>query len=243
MKDYDDSAKENYIRIGFIVAAVLIIALFLVIMPSMKYNKAVKSFENGNIAEAISLFEELDGYKDSEVQIDNYYISVYGEDFYNMIKNAEIGDVVTVGYFEQGTVPNSKEKVEWYVIEKDGLKLRLLSKYGLEFLRADEAYNCNYWFSEVQSSTVALIDWLDKPLIVPSECEATEEAISTAPNGTEFRRESKECSWWTVHDGELMPYPFHIGSGAEITGINGSDVAAVRPCIWIDLKRCLYKNE
>ena len=48
---------------------VFIILLSVVIIPNNKYNDAIELMEEGKYSEAISAFEELDGYKDSQTKI------------------------------------------------------------------------------------------------------------------------------------------------------------------------------
>ncbi len=52
------------------VCIALIVVLFTVILPSGKYNNAVRLMNDGKYNEAITAFEDLDGYKDSKEQIE-----------------------------------------------------------------------------------------------------------------------------------------------------------------------------
>ena len=71
----NEKNKQQYIKIakigGPIIAVVIVFIIILnsVIIPSVKYNSAVKMMNNGEYEEAIAAFEELDGYKESENQI------------------------------------------------------------------------------------------------------------------------------------------------------------------------------
>ena len=71
----NEKAKQQYIKIakigGPILAAAIVFIIILnsVIIPSVKYNSAVKMMNNGEYEDAITAFEELDGYKESENQI------------------------------------------------------------------------------------------------------------------------------------------------------------------------------
>ena len=84
----NEKNKQQYIKIakigGPILAAVIIFIIILnsVIIPSVKYNSAVKMMNNGEYEDAIAAFEELDGYKESENQIKecNY---LHATDFLN----------------------------------------------------------------------------------------------------------------------------------------------------------------
>ena len=84
----NEKNKQQYIKIakigGPILAVVIVFIIILnsVIIPSVKYNSAVKMMNNGEYEDAIAAFEELDGYKESENQIKecNY---LYATDFLN----------------------------------------------------------------------------------------------------------------------------------------------------------------
>lgn len=71
----NEKAKQQYFKIakigGPILAVIIVFIIILnsVIIPSVKYNSAVKMMNNGEYEEAIKAFEELDGYKESEAQI------------------------------------------------------------------------------------------------------------------------------------------------------------------------------
>ena len=89
-------AKDRKIVItALAIAAVLVlflVLLFAVIIPSVKYSKALDLAESGEHEEAIALYIELGDYKDSEEQIKKAYyeyaeeLEAYG-DFVNAIAN------------------------------------------------------------------------------------------------------------------------------------------------------------
>ena len=60
------------ITIASIVCAVVVLVVLLhaVIIPNIKYNKAIALMDAGKYDEAITAFEKMDGYKDSEAKID-----------------------------------------------------------------------------------------------------------------------------------------------------------------------------
>ena len=64
-------AKKITIIFTPIIAGIIVFVIILnsVIIPSVKYNSAVKMMNNGEYEEAIKAFEELDGYKESKAQI------------------------------------------------------------------------------------------------------------------------------------------------------------------------------
>ena len=118
-----------------IVAACIafVIVLTTVIIPNSKYNAAIKLMDDEKYEEAITAFEALNGYKDSENQIESCYIGKYGEEKWNKIKNIKIGDTYTFGAYEQdNNTSNGKEAIEWTVLDKGGMSLLLISKQALD---------------------------------------------------------------------------------------------------------------
>ncbi len=72
--------------------AALIILLFTVILPSIRYNKAMEFYNVGQYEEAITAFENLDGYKDSaekikvcKTAIKNLFLALDEELFLNYV--------------------------------------------------------------------------------------------------------------------------------------------------------------
>lgn len=66
--------NTTILRIVISLACILVaivILLHTVILPSVDYNKAVSLMEEGKYKEAIASFEAMNGYKDSDVQIEN----------------------------------------------------------------------------------------------------------------------------------------------------------------------------
>ena len=100
------------------------------------YEEAMEILNGGDKKEGIAALRTANG-KDAEKERKDLYISLFGEEFYNMIVNAKVGDTVTFGNFDQDdNYDNGKEDVEWIVLEKkeDG-KMLLLTKYAIECVR------------------------------------------------------------------------------------------------------------
>ena len=141
-----------------IVAACIafLIVLTTVIIPNSKYNAAVALMNNKKYDEAITAFEAMDGYKDSENQLENCYIGKYGEEKWNKIKNIKVGDTYTFGAYEQdNSTSNGKEAIEWTVLDKDGMSLLLISKQALDC----QQYNTSY--TDVTWESCSLRKWLN----------------------------------------------------------------------------------
>lgn len=115
------------------VCIAFVIVLTTVIIPSIKYSSALNLYNTGKYDEAITAFKNLNGYKDSETQIEKCYIGKYGEETYNRIQNIKVGDTYTFGAYEQDNITsNGKEAIEWTVLDKDGMSLLLVSKQALD---------------------------------------------------------------------------------------------------------------
>lgn len=141
-----------------IVAACIafLIVLTTVIIPNSKYNAAVALMNNKKYDEAITAFEAMDGYKDSENQLENCYIGKYGEEKWNKIKNIKVGDTYTFGAYEQdNSTSNGKEAIEWTVLNKDGMSLLLISKQALDC----QQYNTSY--TDVTWESCSLRKWMN----------------------------------------------------------------------------------
>lgn len=119
------------------VCVAFIIVLNTVIIPNSNYNSALALYKSGDYDNAITAFQSLNGYKDSERQIENCYIGKYGEKW-NEIKNIKVGDLYTFGVYEQdNNTSNGKEKIEWIVLDKVGMSLLLVSNKALDCQQYD----------------------------------------------------------------------------------------------------------
>ncbi len=154
--------KKRNVHLAVLAAVFAIAAFFVVtkgIIPNNKYSAAVKLYEDGKYEDAITAFQALGGYRDSESQLEKCYIGKYGEEKYNLIKLIEhikVGDTYTFGAYEQdNNTANGKEEIEWIVLEKDGMSLLLISKYALDC----QQYNTSR--SSVTWETCSLRKWLN----------------------------------------------------------------------------------
>lgn len=144
------------------VVAFCVIFISVIILNNKKssYNSAIALMDDGKYEEAISVFESLNGFKDSEVQIENCNISRYGEEKWNNIKNINIGDTYTFGAYEQDNdTKNGQEDIEWTVLAKDGAKILVVSKYALDCKQYDTTSTNVTW------ETCTLRKWLNNDFI------------------------------------------------------------------------------
>lgn len=156
-----------------IVCAIIafIIILNTVIIPNGKYNDAIALMDAGKYSEAISAFEALDGYKDSVNKIEECNVNIYGEEVWNKVKSVNVGDVYKFGSYEQdNNKSNGQEDIEWLVLEKDGTKILVVSKYALDC----KPYNTSY--TDVTWETCTLRKWLNNDFL-GSAFSANEKAM------------------------------------------------------------------
>ena len=70
------------------------------------------------------------------------------------------GDIVAFGAYEQDNDPtNGKEPIEWYVLARDGGRMLVISKYGLDV----QTYNRE--LADVSWEACTLRDWLNGPFL------------------------------------------------------------------------------
>lgn len=153
-----------------VVLALLSVVLTKVIIPNHKYNTAVASMNEGKYEEAICIFLELNGYKDSLSAIYNSAVSLMNEGKtadavkafsalkdYKDSKNkavelADVGDVVFFGNYE-------KEDIEWQVLAKEEGRILVVSRYALDYRK----YNTS--LEQVTWETCSLRKWLNDDFV------------------------------------------------------------------------------
>ncbi len=137
------------ILLSFIFVIAIGTLTVTVIIPSVKYNSAVKNIEEQKYEEAYLTFKSLRTFKDSKAQA-NALLNEHPE-------IAQIGDIITLGNYEQDNkTANGKEKIEWKVLEKDeNGKMLVISQYALD---------CRHYHSSVEQVTWETSDirnWLN----------------------------------------------------------------------------------
>ena len=88
----------------------------------------------------------------------------------------EVGDIITFGSYEQDNdLTNGSEPIEWQILEKDGSKIYVISKYGLDSQKYNDVWEVVCWenckirvwlnqdfyaaaFNEVEQSMIATTD-------------------------------------------------------------------------------------
>ncbi len=151
-KQAEKRAKRNK-RIAVIASSIVcviiafVIVLNTVIIPNGKYHDAVAFMEEGNFDKAYSIFVNLGNYKDSEEK------AIYTLNF--KLQNSKVGDYVKFGLYEQDNISNSREEIEWLVLEKNDYNILLLSRYILDCQQFNNGGGHARW----EDSTVR--EWLN----------------------------------------------------------------------------------
>ncbi len=152
-----------------------LILLTTVIIPNHKYNNAVLLMNEGKYEEAICIFLELNGYKDSLSAIYNSAVSLMNEgktaDAYKAfselkdykdstnkaaelfvqfkseeLKTVGIGDIVLFGIYTQDNNSFiSEDSIEWQVLEKENNRILVISKYALDFRQYNTRFKAITW--------------------------------------------------------------------------------------------------
>ncbi len=122
--------KVKKVTVIAVLAAVFCITCFLivtmVIVPNLKYNKAVKRLAASDYKGAYNIFETLGNYKDSAEQLKKL------QSEFRVIEN---GYSVVFGSYEQdNNLSNGKEDIEWLILDKEDNKFLVISKYSLDYL-------------------------------------------------------------------------------------------------------------
>ena len=134
-KERELKRKKLIRRIVWIaVAAVLVTAAAFVgvflynkyIVPELRYRRGVEQMEAGAYDEAYCTLHGMD-YKDSSDLI----FRIEKE----RLKGADVGSYVLFGSYYQGHITSEeKDSIEWLVLDRDGSKLMLISRYVLDSL-------------------------------------------------------------------------------------------------------------
>ncbi len=125
-------------------------------VPAIRYDRAIKQYEAGEVDEAYLALHGMH-YRDSSDLI--YDIAK------DRLKGAEIGSVVLFGAYPQGRITDErKDPVEWIVLDKDGSRLLLISKYALDSLPYMR-YDYDSTSTNVSWQTSLLREWLNSEFL------------------------------------------------------------------------------
>lgn len=155
------------VLISLFVVIALGILTVTVIIPSVKYNNAVKDIEEKNYEDAYITFKSLYTFKDSQGQA-KALIKEHPE-------VAQVGDIIYFGNYEQDNkTANGKEEIEWRVLEKDqDGNMLVVSRYALD---------CRHYHNSPQQVTWETSDirqWLNNDFISAAFSKAQKKNIKT----------------------------------------------------------------
>ncbi len=153
-----EKAKKRNKKLAIIITPIIalivafVIVLNFVIIPNSKYNAAIALMNYGKYDEAISAFELLDGYKDSNAQIENCQIAIMDGDMQKALAllNEQKYDEAYAILSTLGNYDNASDKI-------------LQNKYdrAIELFNKSEFDSALLLFSQIhdyQDSTT----WIDK---------------------------------------------------------------------------------
>ena len=173
-----EKSRRSKARRKKLLTAFLIVSAFFamvtltvtVIIPSVKYNNAVKAVEEQRYEDAYLTFKSLYKFKDSQVK---------ATDLLKAHPNiAQVGDVIYFGTYEQdNNFSNGKEEIEWRVLEKDeNGRMLVVSKYALD---------CRNYHSSVKQITWEDSDirsWLNNDFYSNAFSSSEKSAVKTVTN-------------------------------------------------------------
>ena len=152
-----------------------------------EYNAAVALMDAKKYEEAIKAFEALNGYRDSETKLDEA-IGAILEPKLTSMKKATIGTIVKYGTYEQDNkTANATEEIEWIVLDKQGTKLLLISRYALDCLPYNKDIKGVTW------ETCTLRTWLNGTFLNAAFSAAEQKKIvqTTVQNPDNSRYKTK----------------------------------------------------
>ncbi len=117
-----------FIMILIVILGIVAIFINNNIKTEEKYNNAIELLNAQNVDEAYVIFQELGDYKDSKDKAGDIRMTRVKPS----LEDVDVGDCVLFGSYEQdNNTENGSEDVEWLVLEKEGNKILVVSKYAL----------------------------------------------------------------------------------------------------------------
>ena len=137
-----DEALDTYVLISFYDSAERMVAI-MAQRKNRAYDDAQALFDAGEYARAAEAFAALKGYRDSAELAKRAAALVPTP---KPIPVFKAGDIVVFGHYEQDNeISNGAEPIEWIVLNTDGHKALLLSKYGLEAKQYNKKQGNTTW--------------------------------------------------------------------------------------------------
>ena len=160
-KDAEDAAERpgvrkiaNIIMIAVTTCVLFTVLLLTVLIPEIRLGRAKALIGSGKYEKAYSLLNGFD-YKDSAEKASDCLFMLQKDRF----AAPAVGSTVRFGSYEQDNdTSDGAEEIEWIVLDADGSKALLLSKYALDNKMFNDVYN-PYVVSTWERST--LRPWLN----------------------------------------------------------------------------------
>lgn len=246
--------KKKKIIIAIVIAIIVIAAAYFVVakvvIPHNTYTKAVALLDSGKYEEAITVLQNLDGYKNSDELKATAELKLLSEaEVDTSPAPAEGLDTVSFG--------NYKGNTEWIILAKEDGKVLLLSKRAIE----QRPYHSET--DEVTWETCTLRSWLNNEylssafnsaeqarIITTTTCSKTtdkvfllskDEAAQYIESG--FLLEAKlsdgktSVAWWLRSYKHPWFYSWYVYTDGKPwdSGEGVNMVLGVRPAIWVDI--------
>ena len=193
------------------------------------------------------------------------------EERLDKIKKAEVGEYITLGSYEQDNkTKNGQESIEWLVLDKSGNRMLVISRYGLDCKRYNEAKTDITW------EACSLRKWLngafyenafeaeEKSIIMASTVAAdkvfllskdevdryfdSEDARKCTGTAYCFSQGAYDgvngtCAWWLRTPAYSYRAEAVFVDGRYLTDPVDQPLRAVRPAIWLYLGTDENKEE
>ena len=146
-----------------------------------KYNSAIALINEGKYKDALVLLDEVGDYKDATDLKQKYALLA-----------CETGDVITFGAYEQDNIlDNGAEAIEWVVLERDGNKALVISRYCIEWLPFHDT------ITEVGWKNSSIRSWLNNTFLNGAfTAQEKKSIISTQHTNPDFYDDSEgERNW------------------------------------------------
>lgn len=176
----------------------------------LTYDQARKHQANQKYDDAYALFDTIRGYSDVDNRLSvnsNLKQAAQRAESVKLAQSINVGDTFQFGsYVHVGSSSSKKQTIEWQVLEKDGAKLLLLSRYALE----KRAYHSSNTKS-INWSNCSLRTWLNGAFLQNAFTQAERNAIVS----TSVTSKTSSGSTTTTKDKIFLPTYYELVSHLE----------------------------
>lgn len=181
------------------------------------YQEAANLYSDGDYAEAYSKYSALQGYKDVDTLLstDKNLLAIAAHKA-KLATYKKIGSTVTFGAYEQdNNMSNGKENIEWIVLENEGSRSLLISRYALD----GQPYNTKR--GDVTWETCSLRSWLNDRFLNEAFSDEERETILMTSVDNSYSQGNSE--WTTTYGGSNTNDQIFLLSYAEARKYFSSD--------------------